>query len=599
MTRDELEQLAGIGSWTVLDDDPSPRWSDNLFRLLGYEPGEVAPGLEPVLARAHPDDREAIRDGLTRAARETGRVVRFRVTMPDGARRRLVMRTRRAGQQRGRARIVGWLTDVTEETARARALEEATNALDAAQQIANVGSWTWDPESGEIHWSDQLYRITGVDPEVVPTVETFDGLIHPEDLPRLHEERVEVLSGADPARSVTTLRLVRPDGSIRWIEMLARHSPGGELVGAIIDITERRRLEEQLRSARTLEAIGRLAAGIAHDFNNLLMVILANAAALETGEGRRELQEIQAAAESGASLVRRLLAFGAQTPGETRALDLSLLVTDAAAWIQRVIGDDIVVVCSVDPGLYVRADPSEVHRVLLNLANNCRDAMPDGGTLQLSLQRDADEAELRVVDDGEGMDQATLEHALEPFFTTKQTGEGTGLGLSSVYGTVERMGGSFRIDSSPGVGTEVVIRLPTVEALAREPASSAPPTAVRRLDARVLLVEDETYVRRALSRHLRRAGADVIEAGDAQDALLVLAETSDVDVIVTDWMMPGGGGRAVIDELEARDRRVPVVVMSGYMPDPAQHEGVVLLKPFPPEELIAHLVALTDEPRPG
>ncbi|MBI4409871.1 MAG: PAS domain S-box protein [Gemmatimonadetes bacterium] len=378
----------------------------------------------------------------------------------------------------------------------------------------------------------------------------------------------------------------------------------GELEGFEViaeDVTERRRLEAQLRQAQKMEAVGRLAGGVAHDFNNILTAILGSAglllADLAPDDPRRtDLMDIRDAANRAATLTRQLLAFSRRQVLIPQRLDLNALVTNAQRLLQRVIGEDIHITTVLDPALgTVEADPGQVEQVLLNLAVNARDAMPDGGTLSISTVNVQLEVThegwdfqvnpgvyvmLAVTDTGMGMDRDTQAHMFEPFFTTKDAGKGTGLGLATVYGIVKQSGGYILVDSEPSRGTTFSIYLPRIDRTA-EPHSSAPDEAVRGGTEVILLVEDEHLVRRAAQRTLERNGYTVLTASDGEEALAIFRQhEADVDLVLTDLVMPRMGGRRLCQILRQEGKTVKCLFVSGYS-ERDRNECRMLEREFP------------------
>jgi two-component system, cell cycle sensor histidine kinase and response regulator CckA len=380
------------------------------------------------------------------------------------------------------------------------------------------------------------------------------------------------------------------------------------------DIRERKRLEDQLRQLQKMEAIGRLAGGIAHDFNNLLTVILSYSLTLGRdlsldSAARADVQEIHTAGERAAALTRQLLAFSRQQVLEPRVIDLNTTLAGMAAMMRRLLGEDVELRIVAGPGSqWVTADVVQMEQVILNLALNARDAMPDGGTLTFATTRvDLDEggaAEvgvragphvmLTVSDTGVGMDTATLGRAFEPFFTTKDKTKGTGLGLATVFGIVEQSGGSIRASSEPGKGSTFKVVLPRSDgASVNAPARNiAPPSTVGGTET-ILLVEDETQLRTLLTRVLRRAGYHVLDAPGPEDALSQSASFGgEIHLLVTDVVMPQMNGRQLAERLTCVRRATKVLYLSGYSADIVAHHGVLdpgimlLQKPFTPESLL-------------
>jgi two-component system, cell cycle sensor histidine kinase and response regulator CckA len=392
-------------------------------------------------------------------------------------------------------------------------------------------------------------------------------------------------------------------------------------------IAGREQAEEALRQAQKMEAIGRLAGGVAHDFNNLLMVIRGQAAlSLNTaGAGsalRRELREIVKAAERASTLTRKLLAFGRRQVLQPRVLDLNALVTQVAEILPPVLGADIKVSLDLEPRLWrVRADSAQLEQVIMNLVFNARDAMPGGGDLTIQTANcDLDAAwsrnhpgsqagphvMLAVRDTGHGMDEETQSHLFEPFFTTKDTSKGTGLGLATVYGTVNQSGGSIAVSSSVGLGTTIQIYLPRVD----DPLEvmEAPKPSARALEGeeRILVVEDDDAVRRMTREFLKLRGYTVIEARSARDAIEWMESHDEtIDLVLTDVVMPGMKGRELIEELAKLRSKLKVLYMSAYTEDDAINIGILspgtafIEKPFSPDELAGKVRDVLSGNQPG
>jgi two-component system cell cycle sensor histidine kinase/response regulator CckA len=352
------------------------------------------------------------------------------------------------------------------------------------------------------------------------------------------------------------------------------------------DINERQQLEEQLRQAQKMEAIGRLAGGVAHDFNNLLMVIKGHTELLlnalsPADQNARKIEQIDRAADRAASLTRQLLAFSRMQVLQPRAMNLNDIIGEMGKLIPRLIGEDIelVVRAAADLGT-IRADASQMEQIILNLAVNARDAMPHGGRLLIeTCNAELDDAYtntrptvqpgsyvlLAVTDSGTGMDPDTQARIFEPFFTTKEQGKGTGLGLATVYGVVKQSGGFIWVYSEVGKGTSFKIYLPRVDQPAEKPGVPQPFTEAPRGTETVLLAEDEQDVREVAREFLESAGYTVIEARDGAEALRLAAERSGgIDLLVTDMVMPGMTGPQLAGRLQQQHGAVGVIYMSGY-----------------------------------
>ncbi|HEY2887281.1 MAG TPA: ATP-binding protein, partial [Candidatus Limnocylindrales bacterium] len=376
---------------------------------------------------------------------------------------------------------------------------------------------------------------------------------------------------------------------------------------------ERRRLEAQLAQAQRLESIGRLAGGVAHDFNNLLTAIMGYGALLKSdlaarGQSNQEVVGILGAADQAAALTRQLLAFSRNLELRPDVVDLSSVIAGIEPLLRRLLGERIVLVNRPAPDLWKTiADRSQIEAVVVNLAVNARDAMPNGGTLTIETGNvELDEtygrthaevvpgpyAMVAVSDTGMGMDTETLSHIFEPFFTTKELGKGTGLGLATVYGTVRQSGGHIWVYSEPDRGTSFKIYLPRTDQLANEAATPSPDLerTIQR-DETVLLAEDEELVRTFLIAALERAGHRVVAVASAEAALEYLSRPdARVGVIVSDVVMPGLSGPELLEEVWQTRPGLPAVFMSGYTAAameqrPLPEHAVLLEKPFTGEQL--------------
>ena len=392
------------------------------------------------------------------------------------------------------------------------------------------------------------------------------------------------------------------------------------------DVTEQRRLETQLVQAQKMEAVGRLAGGIAHDFNNLLTVILSYSDLLledlpPDDPRRDDVVEIRKASEGAGALTRQLLAFSRQQVLQPRVLDLNAAVVHIGKLLGRVLGEDIHLATSLAPGLgAVKVDPGQLEQIVMNLAVNARDAMPQGGRLSIETANvEMDEEYVRghplakagpyvmlaVSDSGVGMDAVTQARIFEPFFTTKEAGKGTGLGLATVYGIVKQSGGFIWVYSEPGHGTSFKIYLPRVDEPVEQAATR--PSDVVRGSETVLVVEDVAAVRAVTRQMLERQGYTVLEAPDAQTALqLAERHAGVIHLVLTDVVMPDLGGRELAARLVRVRPDMKVVYMSGYTDDAVVRHGVVqpgiafLQKPFTPEGLARKVRSVLDgSPPPG
>jgi PAS domain S-box-containing protein len=448
--------------------------------------------------------------------------------------------------------------------------------------------------------------------------------IVPEELESEEREILQTVAGGGNVTHCETAR-GRRDGSRIYVSLTI--SPIRDSNGTVIavssiqrDITEQKLAEEALRQTSKMEAIGALAGGLAHDFNNQLHALsgFAHFVSRDPGlgpAGRQDLQEIQKLAERMASLTRQLLAFARQQVLSPETLDLNTAVDDTRPMLQRLIGSNVEIHLQLAQGpKWVRVDRAQLTQVLLNLVINARDAMPAGGrlvigteTLEVSPSHVFDRlgapvepgayAELTVKDSGEGIGAEHLPHIFEPFYTTKQVGQGTGLGLATVEGIVSQSGGHIQVDSAVGKGTTIRILLPLTSEPEPKPLRGSPDRApVRRL-ARVLVVDDEDAVRTVISRTLQGEGYEILGARHGKEALYYLEQVGGaVDLVIADLVMPEMSGQALTEELSRRYPNIPVIWMSGHPREIDTHQGgtiraqAFMQKPVSPHELL-HLVS--------
>ncbi len=384
------------------------------------------------------------------------------------------------------------------------------------------------------------------------------------------------------------------------------------------DITERKALEAQLRQSQKMEAIGKLAGGVAHDFNNLLMVINGNAEMLEEAlddhpDLAEQLREIRRSGERAADLTHQLLAFSRQQVVQPRVVDLDELTRDTESLLRRLIGENFRLDRRpASSPLLVTADPGQLQQVIVNLVTNARDSMPLGGTIRLHTRRqaptrsrkapttDGSYAVLSVRDEGIGMDDQTCARAFDPFFTTKEMGRGTGLGLSMAYGIVRQADGQIQLHSRPGNGTTAEVWLPLAKSHSTTAEATLELDETRPCEETILVVEDEKAVARLLVDALARQGYRVLEACDGVEALAVFeAAAAEVDLVVTDVVMPRMGGPELVRRLREAGHRPGVLFVSGYTDDSLGEigeEDELLTKPFAGQELLAAVRRLLGQP---
>ena len=495
-----------------------------------------------------------------------------------------------------------------------RDLRQVEERQDMVLHTAKTVIWECDPSVNFTYVSGYCVELLGFPAEAWLEPGFWHSRVHPDDLATAVAYCTSQVKLKRDHRF--EYRMVHKDGTVVWIEDSVQVVfENGELVamrGALIDITMRKRLEQELRQSQKMEAIGRLAGGIAHDFNNALTVISTYAELMvkqlpSPDKNYNYVTAIQEAAERAAGLTNQLLVFSRKSINQPKSLNLNEIVTQSQTLLRRVIGEDIELSTKLSQKIgLIKSDKSHIEQIILNLAINARDAMPTGGTLSLET-RDVEVGEnsqldvtpghyveLIFSDDGCGMSAETIARCFEPFYTTKEVGKGTGLGLSVTYGVVVDSGGNISVESVPNVGATFKILFPVADD--RAATSEEIDVTTEQHAATVLLVEDEQAVRRVARMSLESGGFEVIEAGSGPEALAMI-EDGDVkiDALVTDLIMPGMNGQSLANELKNRFSNLKVLYISGYghgelsktIDDDLEH--CFLQKPFTANRLVTAL----------
>ncbi|HXL08392.1 MAG TPA: PAS domain S-box protein [Gemmatimonadales bacterium] len=588
--------------------------SHSAEKLFGFAPSELVG--RSALELLHPDDAPRLLGLLADMAARPGTplTLELRLLHRDASWRAVeAVVVNRLGEPAVGAIVINF-RDISERKEAEQALRDSEEQYRSLVEGVRDVIFALSPDGVIASLNPAFETITG-SPREQWLGKPFDQLVHPEDLPLALELFGRVVRGEERPTAQFRIRTSRSD--YRLAEFSATAQLRDERLIGILgigrDVTERVQLEQQLRQAQKMEAVGRLAGGIAHDFNNILTAITGYADLLledlaPKDPRRQDAEEIHKAADRAAGLTRQLLAFSRQQVLQPRVLDLNALVSELEKMLRRLLGEDVKLATVLAPALgRVRADAGQLEQVIMNLAVNARDAMPTGGKLTIEtadVEFDGGYAAehypappgkyamLAVSDTGTGMDPATQAHLFEPFFTTKEKGKGTGLGLATVYGIVKQSGGFIWVYSERGVGTTFKMYLPRVDAAA-DPASGRPaPAPVARGSETVLVAEDEAPVR-AVARHaLERYGYHVLEAASAEAALDVAQRYSGpIHVLLTDVIMPGMSGRDLAARLATLRPETRVIYMSGYTDDAITRHGVLepgfvfVQKPFTPDAL--------------
>jgi PAS domain S-box-containing protein len=526
--------------------------------------------------------------------------------------------------------LVTVLRDVTEQWRVEEALRQNERLLQHISDTLPAVLFIYDLDAHRLRYvSRESLTIVGyLSQELTGGEVDLLEMLHPDDLSRVAEVMGELNVATESAMAEVECRVKHRTGEWRWLWLRATafdHFPNGtarQLLGVALDVTESRRLHEQLNQSSRLESLGRLAGGVAHDFNNLLTIIQSYAELVQETlsdehAARAYVQHIARAAEQASNLTSQMLAFARRRIISPQVIDLNELVRETEALLQHLLPENITLQTVLKPDLWrVSADPTQIEQVILNLAINARDAMPDGGMLTIETANvmldesyAARHAEVQtgeyvllvVSDTGIGMDERTLGHLFEPFFTTKEVGKGTGLGLSTCYGIVKQAGGSIWVYSEPGKGTTFKVYLPRTHDLPVAPPEQTKEKTLRGGEETVLIVEDNDAVREVAVLALQKRGYRVLQAASGEEALALAEQLQEpIHLLLTDVVMPGMSGAVLAVRMRERYPNLKVLYSSGYTENVIMHHGVLeeniafLSKPYRPAELVQRVREVLD-----
>lgn len=611
----EAQRIAHVGSYDLdlsnLNEIENNRlhWSDENFRVFGYEPGQIEVSGATFLNAVHPEDKERVQREINKGLREADSIpLDYRIVRPDGNIRFIHSQSNviRDASTHRPVRLLGIAQDVTETK---KAEEKFYKAFHANPEPMTIATFA---DGRFLDVNESFLRVTGHSRQDIigRTSQDIQLWKCPEDRARF----IEPLEKQGRARDLEINFLTKFGEERTALDSADLVELDGEkcIIAIFKDITERKSLEKQLRQAQKMEAIGQLSGGIAHDFNNLLGVIIGYSEILEERLApddrlQKSVKEIKKAGKRAASLTRQLLAFSRQQVLESTILDLNAIVSNVEKMLGRLIGENIDLNCTLGSDLWnVKADQGQIEQVILNLAVNARDAMPRGGRLTIATanadlnedyarlhppQKPGQYVLLSVSDTGIGMDATTQAHIFEPFFTTKEKGKGTGLGLSTVYGVVRQSDGHIWVYSEPGLGTTFKIYLPrTVDSASGEQPTAELATALRGRET-ILLVEDEKPLRELTCNLLIEHGYNVLSAERPDKALeIVRHHRGPIHLLLTDMVMPGMSGLDLAQKLAPAMPELKVVYMSGYTgfthPNLFDSTATILFKPIPRSALL-------------
>ena len=601
-------------------------------RVLGYSPEELQSS--SAFEQIHPDDRERVKKAAEEARRSgTGKTLEYRIRHKNGMWLELESTSSVIRNDQGEPeKLVIVNRNITERKRAEEALQRSEADFRSVVEGAPYGIYRASVTGRFLQVNPALRKMLGY--------ELAEELLEKDlatDIFRQsgeYQHLTELLTHAEEIKDIE-MEWKKKDGTPITVRCSGRRINDENSVPAYLEVfvedeTEKRVLERQLRMAQKMEAIGRLSGGIAHDFNNLLGVIIGYSRVLTRALGTNNALcehalEIEKAGQRAAALTKQLLAFGRKQVLTPAVLNINTLTSDMERMLLRLLGDDIEVSLELDPELAdVKADPSQIEQVIMNLAVNARDAMPNGGKLKIqTVNVMLDQAYtwnhpgskpghyvlLTVTDTGMGMGPETLAHIFEPFFTTKELGKGTGLGLATVYGIVKQSNGYIWVDSAPGKGASFQIYLPRYVGQRAVPEHISGSQEKLCGTESILLVEDAEPLRKLTQRILETAGFRVLSAGSGREALEVAARfAGNLDLLLTDVAMPGMNGRALAEQMSQRQPGMKVLYMSGYADSFIEGHRVLdpgnylLHKPFTEEVLIRKVREVLDtkkRPAPG
>lgn len=625
------QRFVHIGDWQYDIVRNHHDWSDEVFRILGVARDTFDPDRMDFFAYVHPEDVARVRRfELTLRASETRGRIDHRIVRPDGQVRHVRTYAEVTRDADGQPqRLTGSVQDVTEYKLAQEALHESEKRYKLVSRATSDVLWDWDLTTSTLWRSDGFKTVFGFSTdEIEPVLEWWSKRLHPDDRDRVVNGLHRAIA-SDQETWADEYRFLLKDGRYATVQdrgYILRDATGKgmRMVGGMTDLTERKKLESQYLRAQRMESIGTLAGGIAHDLNNVLSPIIMAVDLLKLdakGDAQRlqMLDTIRASARRGADLVRQVLTFARGLEGQRVAVDLHHLVDDLEGIITGTFPRKIAIVTEIPSNLWpIVGDATQLHQVLLNLAVNARDAMPEGGTLTFAadnLEIDAQYAGtghavtpgpyvvIAVTDTGMGMPPEVRDRIFEPFFTTKEVGRGTGLGLSTVHTIVKSHGGFMNVDSEVRHGTTFKVFLPADPTLTRSAAEDAPSDVPRGRGEWVLVVDDEAPVRTITQRTLEAFGYRVLTAADGVEAVAVFAQhKKKIALVLIDMAMPVMDGPTAIHALRHIEPDVPIVAASGLASNVTVAKAAVagvndfLAKPYTAAALLRLIRKVLDRP---
>ncbi|MCB9589141.1 MAG: PAS domain-containing protein [Polyangiaceae bacterium] len=609
-------RASGVAIWVWDPKSDVVRWSDTASHILPILRGNNSATLQDFVQLIHPDDRERLSAVIAASLRGASSepAIQYRVLHGDDRDHWVEGRGAVVLNKRGEVDcMLGAVRDVTAQKTFEQALQQSEERLRLYSELASDYVYQADLVSlVPTILAGSLEQATSYSPQDVAARGGWLNVIHPDDIPDA-TELAKALNAGKPF--MTEYRVIDRDGQVRWLKdralplMDATGKPTG-VIGGVQEVTELKSLESQLVHSQKMEALARLAGAVAHDFNNLLTVMWGAAdhwGAERDADATEAKADLESALKRATELTRALLAFGRKQVGVSQTIDIDALITSVRTLLQRAVGERVQLDTDLSSdGATLMGDPGQFQLMLLNLAVNARDAMPDGGRLRITTRRgvppkvvaspDSESVLVQLADTGVGITGEVLPHIFEPFYTTKREGRGTGLGLATVHGIITQLEGSILVDTYPGVGTRFDIWLPIASASVPVAAPASVRQRIGGLE-NVLVVEDDPLVRRTTVRALKALGYHV-QSAESSERALELPDLDAVALLVSDVRLPGMSGHVLASELKKRFPELQVLLVSGYaeaVPEYADAEQFPFLrKPFAPGVLAERVRNLLD-----